>query len=298
MAKEKEEVKKNEPEEIDFSAIKNLNAVAAVDEEGARNISKQAKKTKKTGMFNFLEEELIALPSGGRYYKEVTDDEDILSGFIKMRPMTVKEEQILSTRKYLREGIATRMILENCITSDIDAKDILLFDSNFLMFYLRKISYGDEYKFEIKSTEDLYGRKFKHTLKISELAFEELPKELKEPIVIKLPRSKYTVECVLARLYHSESIHKMEMKKDDTDENSRVLDNALVTTVRIIDDSKKEVPEKHWREFYEALLGEDIATIREATVFDTGIDNIKVICPYTGNEMEAGISLGPEFFRL
>ena len=75
--------------------------------------------------------------------------------------MTLKEEQILSTPRFLKTGSATRMILENCIASDIDAKDILLFDSNFLLYYLRQISYGDEYTFTLKcdkkSCEDCEG---------------------------------------------------------------------------------------------------------------------------------------------
>ena len=287
-------------DEIDLSTVNNLEAASKKDK-GLKEVVSKKEKSRKDGRFNFSEAELVPLPSKGSLYKEVTEDEDVLGGFIRLYPMTTKEEEILSTQRHLRTGASTRLILQNCIDSAIDAKDILVFDSNFLLFYLRKISYGDEYEFEIASTEDTLRRKFTHKINISELRFEELDDEVKEPIVVTLPRSKYTVECVLPRMYHIEEIYKMNARREKKSDISdkRLLDNLMVTTVRILDDKKKEVPSKYWEEFYEALPGMDIAELREKTKFDTGVDEIKgIVCPYTDREMDITIPMGPEFFRF
>jgi hypothetical protein len=289
-------------DEIDLSAVANFDAAAKKDKGLEEVVAKKASsKRRKDGRFNFSEAELVPLPSKGNLYKEVTDDEDILSGFIRLYPMTTKEEEILSTQRHLRTGASTRLILQNCIDSAIDAKDILVFDSNFLLFYLRKISYGDEYEFELTSTEDSLRRKFKHKINISELRFEELDDDVKEPIVVKLPRSKYTVETILPRMYHIEEIYKMNSRREkrtDSDDK-RLVDNLLVTTVRVLDENKEEVPSKYWEEFFEALPGMDIAELREKTKFDTGVDELKgIICPYTDREMDLTIPMGPEFFRF
>jgi len=290
-------------ESIDFSKVANLKAATKKDRGLEEIVEKKisSNQRSRSERFRFSESELIPLPSKGKLYKNVTDDKDILDGFIRLFPMTVKEEEILSSQRHLKTGSSTRLILQNCLDSAIDAKDILVFDSNFLLFYLRKISYGDEYSFELSSSEDSLRRKFKHTIKISELAFEELDDSITEPIVINLPYSKYTIECILPRMYHIEEMYKMTARRpvSSDSEDKRLIDNLLVTTVRILDKEKKEVLSKYWEEFYESLPGMDIAEVRERTKFDTGVDEIKgIVCPYTKREMDLTIPMGPEFFRF
>lgn len=289
--------------EIDLSKAKNFEAAAKVDKDLEKVVKKNSpKKRKKDGKFNFVKSELIPLPSGGRLYSPVTDDEDVLKkGMIRMNPMTVKEEEILSTSKFLKAGIATRMILERCIDSDIDAKDILLFDSNFLMFYLRSISYGDEYEFTIQCGNPGCEKKFEHKVNITELSFEELPSEIKEPLVTVLPVSKYKVEAILPRLYHSEEIYirNSNRKKKTSDSDQRLVDNMMVTTLRILDDDGDEIDEGDWLEFYESLPGKDSAELRDKYAVSTGLDEIKdVECPYCGTDYSGSIPMGPEFFRF
>lgn len=287
-------------DQIDLSKIKNIDAAEAVEPGFSEKVVKPARR-KRSGKFDFAAAELIPLPSGGRLYESVTDEKQILKGFIEMYPMTIKEEEILSTPRFIKTGSATRMILERCIASNIDAKDLLLFDSNFLLFYLRKISYGDKYKFEITCSNPICERKFTHEVDISKLVFEDLPKTVKEPITIKLPVSKFTVKTILPRLYHSEEIfmRNQNRKKSSTDEDKRMLDNLIVTTLEVLDKSGEEVRKSDWEEFYESLTGIDSGTLREKTTFSTGVDELKgVICPYCDADYSGTIPIGPEFFRF
>lgn len=287
--------------QIDLTKIKNVEAVSKFDKDFEEKVAKTPVRKRGTGKFQFAESELVPLPSGGRLYKDITDDKDILKGSIRVFPMTLKEEEILSTPRFLKAGIATRMILDRCIASDIEAKDILLFDSNFLLFYLRKISYGDEYEFEITCSNAVCDRKYTHKVFVSSLVFEELSKEVKEPIIVKLPHSKYTVRTILPRLYHSEDIFlkNQKRKKSTTDEDKRLLDNLLFTAQSITSPDGDEVDRDDWEEFFESITGIDTAELRDKTSFSTGVDELTgVTCPYCDSEYSGTIPIGINFFRF
>jgi hypothetical protein len=291
-------------EDIDLSQVGNYEAAATKDSQVEELAQKQKakKKKRKSGKFNFAEEEEVPLPSKGLLYTRITDDEDIVKkGRIKLIPMTAREEEILSTQRFIKDGTATRRVLERCIASDIDAKDVLLFDSNFLLFYLRQISYGDEYTFQLQCQNTMCEKKFRHTVKISELEFEELPDDIEEPIKVKLPKSKYSVHVVLPRLYHSEEInYRYNNRKKSTDEEDRrMIDNLMITTVGVFDDEGEEVDRSDWEEFFEALPGMDMAELRQATDYSTGVDTLEdVECPYCGADYSGMIPIGVEFFRF
>jgi uncharacterized C2H2 Zn-finger protein len=191
------------------------------------------------------------------------------------------------------------MVLENCIASNIEAKDLLIFDSNFLFFYLRQISYGDEYKFGIKCPS--CRKTFKHDIKISELKFENLPEDIDEPIEVKLPYSKYTVSLVLPRVFHTEVIYqkRAQLTEEEDAEDNKLLSTALATTIAIKDKNGILVPEKDWEEFYKAIPGMDRAEIQERTTYETGIDEINNLsCPMCGEVFNTTVPMGVEFFRL
>ena len=289
---------------IDLSKIANLKAVEKAEPGFEERVTKSETKKRETGAgkYNFISEpELIPLPSGGRLYDKVTSDPEVLNGFIRLRQMTIKEEEILSTSRFAKTGSTTRMIISRCIDSAIDAKDVLLFDSNYLLFRLRQISYGDEYSFELQCTNTLCERKFQHKVIISKLKFETLPKDFTEPITVKLPKSKYTVFVLLPRLYHSEEIYmrNTNRKKNSDDEDKRLVDNIYVITVDILDPEGTSIPKGEWEEFLNSLPSIDRATITKATDFTTGVDRLSnVVCPYCESDYSGTIPIGPDFFRF
>lgn len=291
-----EELEMQAPE-IDLSAIKNIDALRKADPGAVELV--QFAKTKSSKKFNFVEPELIVLPSHGKLY--VTDDEDIKSGHIKLLPMTVKEEEILTTSRFLKTGSATRMVFENCIASDIDAGEILLYDSNYILFKLRQLSYGDNYSFTIKCTNAICEHEFEHAIDISKLKFEEIPEDIIEPLVLKLPRSGYTVKLIYPRLRHSEDLFKISnnRKKSTGDYDKTRVDNLIVTTLGITDNKGKAINPNDFEEFYESIPGEDRAVLTKATKLDTGIDKLDGIkCPYCEADYSGTIPVGIDFFRF
>lgn len=281
---------------INLSSVVNTEALEAKGDKTVEMI-KEAKKDaykKREGRFSFVKPELIPLPSKGKLYG-FCDDEEVKNGFIRLYPMTLAEEEILTTQKFLKTGVATRMIFENCIASNIEAGDILTFDSTYLLYRLRQISYGDDYTIKLKCPNSSCEKEFKETIKISDLSFEELSDDVEEPIIKKLPISGYTVTLVLPRVIHSERLYMKQ--KEEEDINSRVL-SLVVTTVSIKDEKGKELDPKHWTDFYSALPTLDRAELTEATKFDTGIDKINCVCPKCGHDWEETVPIGAEFFRL
>jgi hypothetical protein len=297
---------------IDMSKIANIDAIKSKGDDTidrakqnigqAPNVIKNFKrKGRGSGKFNFVQPEKILLPSGGKLYRGVTEDPDVLNGFIYMYPMTVKEEEILSTSRFLKSGAATRMVIDNCIASDIEAKDILLFDSNYLLFYLRSISYGDDYKFKLKCSNQSCEQEFDHTVEISKLTFEELPDDVEEPIKVVLPKTKYTVYTVLPRLFHSEEIYQrnLKRKKSTSDSDTRLVDNLLATIVRITTPDGEELKPGDWEEFLTAIPGQDRAELKEKTDYSTGVDKLDgVVCPYCTTDYSGSIPIGVDFFRF
>jgi hypothetical protein len=287
---------KKENTTIDFSNIANLEAVKATDGGFVKNIS-----AKRKSKFSFVEPELIPLPSKGLLYREITNDPDILSGHIRLLPMTIKEEEILTTSKFLKSGSATKMVLQNCIASDIDAGDILLFDSNYLLFRLRQISYGDDYKFKIKCSNSSCEKEFEHSIKISNLKFEDMPDDIQEPIEVKLPYSKFTVKFIYPRLCHSEAIYvRNNNRMRSTEERDKTrIDNLIVSTLEILDRDGNPINPKDWEDFYEALPGMDRAALTEKSKLDTGVDKLEnVSCPWCETSYLGSIPIGIEFFRF
>lgn len=276
-------------------------AAPKIDLSKIANVPSGERKKRGKGKFNFTESEIVALPSKGLLYKNSTTDVDILNGQIQMFPMTVKDEEILSTSRFLKTGAATRMVIDNCIASDMDARDILLYDSNYLLFFLRGISYGNDYKFKLKCSNSSCEQEFEHTVKIDELEFEELPDDLKEPFTVKLPKCGYTVQFVLPRLAHSEEIYNRNRKRKKTtnDADQKLVDNLVVTTIKITDPDGVEVPPGDWEEFYESIVGMDRAELNDKADFSTGVDKLEgVSCPYCETDYSGTIPIGIDFFRF
>lgn len=245
--------------------------------------------------------ETVELPSKGLLYQDVTDDPDILEGKIKIRPMTLTEEKILSTNRLIKTGQALDMVFRNCIKSKIDPLDLLSSDRLFLMFYLRGISYGNEYTFTLKCPNPACGRQFRYTVDISKQEVKELPDDIEEPIRVELPKTKAVVYYHLPRGRDEIAMRKMQEQLV----NANDVDNSTTNRfLRLIDKIETpdgdEISRKDMKAFLNSLIAYDVAYLREhMNEHDGGIEPIKdVICPYCDEEFEVDIPVTIDFFRV
>ena len=118
------------------------------------------------------------------------------------------EEEILTNQAYLKANSAFRILFENCVASDYDASKLLSYDTYFLLYALRNISYGNDYKFDCKCSE--CNKEFEKEINISEIDWEEIPEDVKDVNEITLPVSKFTVKIRLARLGDEEEATRLK----------------------------------------------------------------------------------------
>ena len=91
--------------------------------------------------------EVVPLPSRGIVYNPDTTLYNRET--LQIKAMTAKEEDILSSRAYMKDGSAIEKLIESCVTDkSFDVDDLISGDKNALMVAIRITGYGSEYNVE------------------------------------------------------------------------------------------------------------------------------------------------------
>jgi len=118
-----------------------------------------------------LSYETINLPSRGRFY----ENDLLTSGSLHVRPMTGAEEEILATPRHVRKNEAIDMIFKRCTEENINSTDLLTIDRNYLLIWLRGISYDSNYEVKVKCPN--CENSFNTEIDLNALPVEECPDE-------------------------------------------------------------------------------------------------------------------------
>tara|TARA_R110000765_G_scaffold357472_1_gene447571 strand:- start:2359 stop:3213 length:855 start_codon:yes stop_codon:yes gene_type:complete len=92
--------------------------------------------------------EFVELPSGGQFYPQ----DHPLSGenSIEIRFMTAKDEDTLTSKTLLKQGVALDRVLQNLIVDKtINIKDLLIGDKNAIIVASRSSAYGANYETKV-----------------------------------------------------------------------------------------------------------------------------------------------------
>jgi hypothetical protein len=132
--------------------------------------------------FQFPSEE-VKLPSKGLLYPK---DSPLSKGFIEMKYMTAKEEDILTNQNFIENGTVIDRLLESLIITDFDYNELLTGDKNALLVAARILGYGPDYDFMFR------GQKI--SIDLSDIKDKELDESLvvegKNEFDYELPVSK------------------------------------------------------------------------------------------------------------
>jgi hypothetical protein len=93
--------------------------------------------------------EVLDLPSEGKVYPK---DHPLSSGQIRIKLMTAKEEDILSSTNLIKKGLAIDSLFESILVDDIKADDIVIGDKNAILLATRLLGYGPDYEFSFYSS--------------------------------------------------------------------------------------------------------------------------------------------------
>jgi hypothetical protein len=116
---------------------------------------------------------VVELPSKGLLY----DPENPLStGKVEMKFMTAKEENILTTESYIKDGTVIDRLLQSLVISPkFDYDTLLIGDKDALIIASRIYGYGENYDIKVKAPS---GKDQETTINLSELPNKEFDETL------------------------------------------------------------------------------------------------------------------------
>jgi|TARA_B100000900_G_scaffold408338_1_gene422431 hypothetical protein len=215
-----------------------------VSNEEMVRMAKQQYEQKKISDYKFPTE-IVKLPSNGLIYSE---DNPLSSGMVEMKYMTAKEEDILTTPSYIKDGSVLDRLFRALIVGNgngipIKYNDLITGDKNAIMVAARVLGYGKDYEVEIL---DPFSNKTQNdTIDLTQ--FENKPYDGSNQIELnknefefELPQSKRKVTFMVM----TEAVDK-KMKRDlenikkrnrrQNDNTSRVLTTRLKNLILSVD---------------------------------------------------------------
>ena len=155
--------------------------------------------------------EIIELPSKGLLYDR---GNPLSSGKLELKYMTAKEEDILTTQSYIKQGVVLDKLFQSLILGNgegrsVNYNDLLMGDKNAVMIAARVLGYGKDYEIEITNPS---GDKQKEVVDLSQFEHVAFDESLITPGInrfrFELPASKRAVEFKLIT-------HRDNMKVDE-----------------------------------------------------------------------------------
>lgn len=218
--------------------------------------------------------EFVELPSGGDYYPEGHR----LHGeqTVEIKFMTAKEEDILTSKTLIKQGVALERLLKSVIVDkSIDPSTMLTGDRNALLIAARKSGYGEEYNAKINCpscnsvNEIVYNLDEVETITPSE--DEEVKWNSEGNMLVTLPLSKLEVEAKL--LTGKEEMHLSRMQ--ESKRKKKLLETSMQDVLKsmivsVNGDSSAEI----LKLFISRVPARDIKHLRE--VYKRNTPNVEM----------------------
>lgn len=245
---------------------------------------------------NYITQEFI-LPSRGLLNPEIPE------GKIVQRCMMVSDQKFLasSTTSNKDTEILNRTVIS---PEGFDVGKLSIADTLFLMFKLRILSYGDDYKYRTICPE--CGNKITVEINLAELESIDLSEDYEKKLKVKLPRKGDTVTVRLVTNSISDNVGKeikrARQKNSDINEFTIILSSQIssITLQKPDEDGNREITDVlDIRDYVETLTDLD-ATAIEAAINSVRYGIVPTIhkeCPECHSETELDIMFDRDFFR-
>lgn len=247
---------------------------------------------------NFTQE--VVLPSRGLLNPEIPE------GKLVQRCLMVADQKFLSGSNQSADS-AIHQILQRTVTSPegFDVSKLSIYDTLYLLFKLRILSYGKDYKFRTRCPE--CGKKIDVVVDLSAVPVEVLDEDFADRLVVTLPHRGDKVYIKLLTNEDNEEIarevkrRKKRSPEDDSEYILRIvrsIEKVVLTTPN--KDGKKELTGSIDLERYiSALTSLDASVIMGARDSVTyGVTPVAdSVCPECGEDIELNIAFSSEFFR-
>ena len=245
--------------------------------------------------------EFVELPSKGIFYPSDHPLSAVES--VEIRFMTAKEEDILTSRSLLKEGVALDRMLQNLLVDrSIDIDTLLVGDKNALLVAARRTGYGPEY--ETTTTCPACDSTVEYSFDISEPKCVDFYAEASDwsatiqdsgQVDITLPMTRATVTCrFLTSKDENRLIKEAERKQRKKIESSATTDTFRSYIVAVNGDSDRITSES----FVQAMPARDARTLRR--IYGSVVPNIDLTqdfeCSECGHTADMEVPLAIDFF--
>lgn len=236
----------------------------------------------------------VTLPSKGKFYQ----DPQLAGGTIHVRPMTGADEEILATPRYVKKNEAVDMIFRACIQERIDPTSLLTIDRNYLLIWLRGISYDPIYEVEVRCTE--CGEKSKQEINLDQLELKMCPDDFSlESLSGVLPKTGWKFSYRLSTGRDELAIAQYRDKRNkEFGVAGRTDDTLSYRTALLLNNIEEVTDTTHLHILLKRLPVSDGAYLR-SLVNETpfGVDtNITLVCPVCGAEFTTDLPMEASFF--
>ena len=240
--------------------------------------------------------EAVPLPSRGVIYN---NDSLLGTETLEIKPMTAKEEDILTSRAYIKNGTVISKLIKSClIDKSIDPDDLISGDRNALLIALRITGYGSDYTLEIGCPE--CGKTNKSTFDLSILPIKRLqvdPVELGQNIFeVQLPVTKKNVKVKFLNGHDEREmmIINERKKKSGFNVESSVTDRlsrSILSIENISDKNKISL-------FVQNMPARDSLALRRfLDEHEPGVEmKSHMLCSHCHEESEVDLPIGASFF--
>ena len=243
------------------------------------------------GLSSVYEE--IELPSLGKFYN---DSNGPSSGIVSIRPMTGEDEQILATPRFVRKGQAINMIFQRCIKERFNPENLLTIDRNYLLIYLRGVSYGTNYDVEIKCPG--CERKFSTTIDLDTLYVETCPDGFGPKLQEVLPTSKLPFAYRLSTGKDEQEIVDHRERRIKAFGDNSTDDSLIYRTAMLLEHIDGLTNKAELQVIVKNLPISDVSYIRNCINEPPfGVDtNVEMVCPSCLHDFEVDLPLEANFF--
>ena len=233
------------------------------------------------------------LPSRGYLY----GDGDSGGNFL-MRMMTTEDEELFGSQKGDRTTIIDELIRRTWIQPFVAYEEVLAQDKYYMLFFLRSISIGTDYRFDIKCEE--CGLKFRHQIELPEgLERRELEEEDNEPFYADLPVVGKRIGIRHLRVKHEDRIRKQAERAYSQSTKPGSPEYSLRLAHHLVSIDGEELDLGQARQFIKKMVSKDSLAMRNA--IDKAAFGLKLLiqteCRRCGEELEIAMPWTEEFFR-
>lgn len=237
---------------------------------------------------------IVQLPSKGLLYPE---DHPLRSGKIEMKFMTAKEENILTTESYIKDGTVIDKFLQSMIVSPkFNYDDLLIGDKDALLIASRIYGYGENYDIVVNTPS---GNKQNVTINLSELTNKDIDETLYgngNDFSYTTPLGGKVLRFRLLTVGNQKAIDAKLKKYRKAGSADSQITTRLCEMITSVDGNSDQVFIKLFVE--NELRAPDSRSFREYVAsIQCGVNmEIELVDEETGDSFRTSIAIGPNFF--